>query len=132
MGKSGQRVSRLVPFVRVVDVERSVAFYQHLGFVVEDVARYQDKLSWASLQSEGAEIMLEGTYGPSDPDRQRVQFYLYSHNLAALRGQLLLAGVEAGEVEDGSPGPREQMRVTDPDGYVLMIAQIEQPEGAHA
>jgi len=27
--------------------------------------------------------------------------------------------------EDGSPGPREEMRVTDPDGYVLMIAQID-------
>ena len=132
VGQSGQRVSRLVPFVRVVDVERSVAFYEHLGFIVEDVARYRDSLSWASLQSEGAEIMLEGTYGPSDPDRQRVQFYLYSHDLSALRDQLLRAGIEAGKIEDGSPGPREEMRVTDPDGYVLMIAQIEQREDGHS
>jgi hypothetical protein len=29
------------------------------------------------------------------------------------------------EIEDGSPGPRQEMRVTDPDGYVLMVAQIE-------
>jgi hypothetical protein len=132
VGQSGQRVSRLVPFVRVVDVERSVGFYQHLGFIVEDVARYRDSLSWASLQSEGAEIMLEGTYGPSDPDRQRVEFYLYSHDLAALRDQLLRAGIEAGQIEDGSPGPREEMRVTDPDGYVLMIAQIEQRKDGHS
>jgi hypothetical protein len=111
---SQQRVNRLVPFVRVVDVERSVAFYAHLGFSVQDVARYRDRLSWASLQSEGAEIMLEGTYGPSDPDHQRVQFYLYSRDLAALRAQLLAAGIEPGAIEDGTPGPREQMRVTDP------------------
>jgi catechol 2,3-dioxygenase-like lactoylglutathione lyase family enzyme len=119
------QINRLVPFVRVVDVEASVAFYIHLGFTVQDTAKYKDRLSWASLQSGDAEIMFEGTYGPSDPDHQRVQFYLYSHDLAALRDQLLAAGIDAGEINDGSPGPREEMRVTDPDGYVLMIAQID-------
>jgi catechol 2,3-dioxygenase-like lactoylglutathione lyase family enzyme len=125
MGSGETHVNRLVPFVRVVDVERSVAFYRHLGFSVQDVASYRDRLSWASLESEQAQIMLEGTYGPSDPEHQRVQFYLYSPDLAALRERLLAAGIEAGEIEDGSPGPREQMRVTDPDGYVLMIAQVD-------
>jgi hypothetical protein len=125
MAAAEHRVSQLIPFVRVVDVERSVAFYEHLGFEVEDIAKYKDRLSWASLKSGKAEIMLEGTYGPPDPDRQRVLFYLYSHDLAALRAQLLAADIEAGPIEDGSPGPREEMRVTDPDGYVLMIAQID-------
>jgi catechol 2,3-dioxygenase-like lactoylglutathione lyase family enzyme len=119
------RVSQLIPFVRVVDVERSVAFYEHLGFSVQDVAKYRDRLSWASLSSEGAAIMFEGTHGPPDPDHQRIQFYLYSHDLAALRTQLVSAGIDAGPIEDGTPGPREEMRVTDPDGYVLIIAQIE-------
>jgi hypothetical protein len=119
------RVSRLVPFVRVVDVEASVAFYAHLGFAVQDTAEYQGRLSWASLKSGDAEIMFEGTHGPSDPDRQRIQFYLYSDDLAKLRSQLLEAGIDAGEIEDGSPGPSEEMRVVDPDGYVLMVAQID-------
>ncbi len=125
MEKSEQRVSQLIPFVRVVDVEGSVAFYEHLGFEVQDVARYKDRLSWASLKNGAAEIMFEGTYGPPDPDHQRVQFYLYSHDLAALRAHLLAAGINAGPIEDGSPGPREEMRVSDPDGYILMVAQIE-------
>ena len=125
MNSPEHQINRLVPFVRVVDVEASVAFYSHLGFTVQDTAKYKDSLSWASLQSGDAEIMFEGTYGPSDPDHQRVQFYLYSHDLAALRDQLLAAGIDAGEIEDGSPGPREEMRVTEPDGYVLMIAQID-------
>jgi catechol 2,3-dioxygenase-like lactoylglutathione lyase family enzyme len=125
MEHSERRVIQLIPFVRVVDVERSVAFYEHLGFEAHEVARYRDRLSWASLKSGAAEIMFEGTYGPPDPDHQRVQFYLYSHDLAALRTHLLAAGIEAGPIEDGTPGPREEMRVTDPDGYVLMIAQLE-------
>lgn len=118
-----QRVSGLVPFVRVKDVERSVAFYHHLGFTPQSVYKYRDHLAWASLESEGAEIMFEGGSNPVAPDRESVWFYLYSDNLAALREQLLAAGVEAGEIEDGSPGPSEEMRVVDPDGYVLMIAQ---------
>ncbi len=48
-------VNRLVPFVRVKDVERSVAFYHHLGFTVENVFKYRDRMSWAALQSDGAE-----------------------------------------------------------------------------
>ncbi len=120
-----QRVTGLVPFVRVKDVERSVAFYHHLGFIPQSVYSYRDHLAWASLESEGAEIMFEGGADPVDPDRDGVLFYLYSNDLAALREQLLAAGIEAGEVEDGSPGPREEMRVVDPDGFVLMIAQNE-------
>ena len=52
-------------------------------------------------------------------------FYLYSHDLAAPRDQLLAAGIEAGEIEDGSPGPHQEMRLIDPDGYVVMVAQME-------
>jgi hypothetical protein len=119
------RVDRLAPFVKVTDVERSVGFYHHLGFTVQSVFKYRERLSWAALESDGAEVMFEGTSGPIDSDRQGVLFYLYSRDLAALREQLLAAGIEAGQIEDGSPGPRQEMRVADPDGYVLMVAQIE-------
>lgn len=119
-----QRVSGLIPFVGVSDVRRSVAFYHHLGFTPKSVYEWRGLLSWAALESEGAEIMLHGS-DSIDPATQRVLFYLYSDDLAALREQLLAAGIEAGEIEDGSPGPREEMRVTDPDGYALMIAQSD-------
>ena len=32
-----QRVSRLIPFVHVTDVERSIAWYGHLGFAVTEI-----------------------------------------------------------------------------------------------
>lgn len=118
------RVSGLIPFVAVADVRRSIAFYHHLGFTPKSIYEWRGLLSWAALESESAEIMLHGS-DSIDADAQRVLFYLYSNDLAALREQLLAAGIEAGEIEDGSPGPREEMRVTDPDGYVLMIAQSD-------
>jgi catechol 2,3-dioxygenase-like lactoylglutathione lyase family enzyme len=118
-------VNRLVPFVKVPDVERSVAFYEHLGFVLGDSAEYGGHLSWAALGNGNAEIMFEGTNETIDPDRQGVLFYLYSPDLTALRDHLVAAGIAAGEIEDGTPGPSEEMRVIDPDGYTLMIAQID-------
>ncbi len=117
------RVNRLVPFVHVGDVERSIAFYQHLGFTVESVYKYQERPVWAALQSEGAELMVTLDGDPIDPASQGVLFYLYSHDFAALRDQLLAAGIEAGRIEDGTPGPSQEIRLTDPDGYVLMVAQ---------
>jgi catechol 2,3-dioxygenase-like lactoylglutathione lyase family enzyme len=121
------RVSGLIPFVHVGDVQRSIDFYHHLGFVVASVYKYRGKPAWAELCSNGAELMV--TTGKAiDQAGQGVLFYLYSDDLAALRGQLLADGIDAGEIVDGTPGPRQEMRLTDPDGYVLMVAQIEPRE----
>lgn len=123
-----QRVNGLIPFVHVEDVERSVVFYYHLGFIVESVYKYKGRPVWAALRSEGAELMVSTDGDSIDPAGQGVLFYLYSSNLAALRDQLLADGIDVGEIADGTPGPRQEMRLTDPDGYVLMVAQVEPPE----
>lgn len=120
-----ERVNGLIPFVHVEDVARSIAFYHHLGFTLASVYKYRGQPVWAELDSRGAVLMVSTDGDPIDPAGQGVLFYLYSDDLPALRAQLLSAGVEAGEIEDGTPGPREQMRLTDPDGYVLMVAQTE-------
>jgi ketosteroid isomerase-like protein/catechol 2,3-dioxygenase-like lactoylglutathione lyase family enzyme len=113
----------LVPFVHVADVERSVRFYELLGFAVSDTYRLEDRLDWASLESGDARLMLAFAHEPVDPARQAVLFYLYSDDLRDLQRHLRAHGVRAGQIRDGSPGPREEMCVRDPDGYVLMIAQ---------
>jgi glyoxalase/bleomycin resistance protein/dioxygenase superfamily protein len=123
-----QRVSGLVPFVHVEDVERSIAFYYHLGFIVASVYKYRGTSVWADLRSEEAELMVSTDGDSIDPADQGVLFYLYSNDLAALREQLIVDGIHVGEIVDGTPGPRQEMRLTDPDGYVLMVAQLEAPE----
>jgi ketosteroid isomerase-like protein/catechol 2,3-dioxygenase-like lactoylglutathione lyase family enzyme len=119
------RVDNLIPFVHVADVERSIAFYQHLGFVVTSIFEPGGHLVWASLESENAELMLQRASWTIDADQQAVLFYLYSDDLAALRKQLVTRGLDVGEIQDGTPGPRQEMRLADPDGYVLMVAQTE-------
>ena len=125
-----QRVNGLVPFVHVEDVQRSIDFYYHLGFTLASVYKYRGTPIWADLQSEAAALMVTTDGDSIDPAGQGVLFYLYSHDLAALRQQLVANGIDVGEIEDGTPGPSEQMQLHDPDGYELMVAQIEPEESS--
>src|SRR4051794_3966213 len=122
---SGERVRDLLPFVQVSDCARSVAFYERVGFDLEDEHEHDGKLDWAALESRDAHLMLARASAPIERDKQAVLFYLYADDLAALRDQLLAVGVTAGEIPDGSPGPAREMGLADPDGWCLMVAEIE-------
>jgi hypothetical protein len=65
--------------------------------------------------------MLAKADAPVAGNRRSV--YLYAEDLDALREQLLHAGIDAGAIVDGSPGPEREMRVSDPDGWCLMVAE---------
>ena len=119
------RVSNLTPFVHVADVDRSVGFYALLGFEVRATFKPRGSLVWAYLETEQAQLMLALADQRINQAEQAILFYLYAHDLAGLRAHLIDHGVLAGKIVDGSPGPREEMRVSDHDGYVLMIAQID-------
>jgi ketosteroid isomerase-like protein len=118
-------VSELVPFAQVADIDRSVAFYRLLGLTVRETYEHDGQLVWASMAHARAALMLAQSEGPIDPRAQGVLFYLYAPDLDGLRDHLVAHGLTAGEIVDGSPGPKREMRVTDPDGYCLMVAQIE-------
>jgi predicted enzyme related to lactoylglutathione lyase len=116
-----QRIHGLIPFVHVEDVQRSIDFYAHLGLMLTSVKNYRGTPAWAALSSDDAELMVSTDGDAVDPAGQGILFYLYSADIEALREQLLDAGIDAGELEDGPAG--REMRLLDPDGYVLMIAQ---------
>ena len=120
------RVRGLCPFVHVSDIRRSIAFYELLGFEIRETHEPGGELVWAYLEADEGRIMLAKASHPIDADAQAVLFYLYSRDLAGLRKRLLSNGVPAGEIVDGTPGPKEEMGLSDPDGYCLMVAQIEE------
>lgn len=109
---------------------------------------------WARLRSPrtatqgGAELMLAAASPAPDPGQQAVLLYLYSADVVALRRHLLDAGLPDGGLYHGQPliractttdesdyrtvfevsrphyMPVGEVRVHDPDGYVLLIGQL--------
>jgi hypothetical protein len=78
--------------------------------------------AWAWLKSGIAQLMLAKASEPVVASQQAVLFYLYVEDVAAKREELRTGGVEAGDIKYPFFAPRGEFRVTDPDGYVLMIA----------
>ena len=60
---------------------------------------------------------------PLNPDAQDVLFYLYAADLPALHSALVNAGIAAGAICYPQYLPQGEFRLTDPDGYTVMIAQ---------
>jgi len=131
--------------VHVADVERSVAFYALLGF--ECASRFSSPdgvTGWADLSSNRARIMLARATAPIDANAQAVLLYMYSRDVRGLRNHLLMHNLA-----DGGPPPGEgtvdppttgltvfevvprffmpagELRIHDPDGYCLLVGQIE-------
>ncbi len=122
---SQERVNDLIPFVHVEDVQRSVDFYEKLGFEVRNTYHRGDWFVWAMLISGEAQLMVALASEPIDREVQAVLFYLYVEDLEGLmrlREDLLGQGLGVGEIAEGNPAPSHQMRMNDPDGYCLMIA----------
>lgn len=143
------RVKDHVPMAHVNDVDESIAFYALLGFSCE--SRFSDEEGqpyYAALRSEQAELMLTRASGLVDASQQAVLFYMYADDVEGLRNHLLQKGLaNAGRV----PGDRKmgdhdraipdgaavfdvcypfymtagEVRVHDPDGYVVLIGQSD-------
>lgn len=138
-------VQRSVPFVHVADVEASLAFYAQLGFSAQSVMKDPaGRAFWALAQSGQAEMMFARASGPIDAAQQAVLFYMYCTDVAGLREQLLASGLYDGRVYNGVNSPNDgrrivftvahpeympagEVRVGDPDGYVILIGQLGEP-----
>lgn len=100
-------------------------FYGLLGFELKDTYEHEGQLDWAALESRDAQLMLARASLPIERDKQAVLFYLYADDLQALRERLLAKGVVVGEIRDGSPGPAREMGLDDPDGWCLIVSEID-------
>ncbi|MFM9957432.1 MAG: VOC family protein [Phycisphaerales bacterium] len=139
----GAAVNNLILMAHVADVERSLAFYTLMGFQPRDILRDEHaRAFWAAAASAKAEIMFTRASGPVDPTVQAVIFYMYAPDVDALRQHLLTHGVSDGGPFCGQPGPNHgravvfevarpfympagELRVADPDGYCILVGQLE-------
>src|SRR5215208_3682816 len=118
------KTQSLVPMLSVADVERSIAFYRHLGFEVGNTFAPDGatKPSWAWLQSGDAQLMLAAASEPNVvTGKHAVLFYVYTDDVAAARASLVEAGLNPGAIATPFYAPRGEFEIVDPDGYVVMV-----------
>ena len=113
----------LVPLAYAADLRRSIAFYERLGFETGNTHADADsgELVWAALERGDAALMLGKASAPVVPEQQAVLFYLYYDDIAATHAELAAKGVAVGEMSYPFYCPKGEFRVTDPDGYCLML-----------
>jgi len=121
---AAMNLRRVVAMLPVTDMTRSLAFYQRLGFDLEDdfVPDGHKTAVWAWLDGGGAMLMINCTAGPLPPPAQRAIYYVYCPDVAEKHAELLAAGINPGPIEIRFYAPQGEFRVEDPDGYVLMFS----------
>lgn len=116
------KTAQLVAMISVTEIERSIEFYQHLGFEVGDTFQHEGatKPSWAWLHSGQAQLMLSAATEPI-ADKHGVLFYAHTEDVEAARASLVEAGLNPGPITKPFYAPRGEFQTVDPDGYVVMV-----------
>jgi len=117
----------LIPLIHVGSVPSSVAFYERLGFRLgySHQGKDEPEISWALMQSGGAQVMLALATEPVVASQQRIVIALYVSDVEAKHKEIVAAGVKPGPVEKPFFRPRGHFRIDDPDGYVINVTHPE-------
>ena len=112
---------QLVPMAFVQDVERSIGFYERLGFRVERAEGKPGTRVWVWLSNGGAHLMLAVGSRPSSAGAQDILLALYTDEIVEYRKGLIARGVDVGPLTYPEYLPKGQFRIADPDGFDLSV-----------
>lgn len=108
------------PLLHVMEIERSIRFYQLLGFSTIDTDRCV-QLGWARMHCEGGAVMFLRAEEHLDAPTQGLILCMYTPDLAGMRELLLAHGVRVPPIEYPEYNPSGTLSFTDPDGYALNL-----------
>lgn len=127
-------IDALTAYAHVADVGRSVGFYRHLGLQLESSHEADGALVWALVARTGdgpgragARLMLARADGPVDAASQAVLFYCWTADVQGVHDELAAAGIPVGAIRRPVHMPAGELRVEDPDGYVVLVGQPGEP-----
>ena len=115
--------------IRVRDLDRSVAFYQALGYTTGEFKVSPQGNSLAFLALPGNDVFLELCHSPDYPSscpEDLMHTALGVPNIIEYCGKLEAVGMEiwpSGWREKFTSGGRKMAFVTDPDGYEVEILE---------
>jgi catechol 2,3-dioxygenase-like lactoylglutathione lyase family enzyme len=113
------RMSPPIPMLPVKNIATSIAFYQKLGF---DVEQRNDEWHWAMLCFDECRLMVDQSINlHPDAPRQSV-LYLYPQDIVEYHQQVRRNGLVVPDLDVTFYGLTE-FRIDDPDGNRLWIGQ---------
>ncbi|TWT40232.1 VOC family protein [Botrimarina hoheduenensis] len=113
------KMNRIVPMLPVSNMPASVAYYEKLGFSVE---QRNDEWRWALLRCGDCQLMVDESINIAPHAPRAGVLYLYPEDLAAYHHQVRANGVSVADLDVAFYGMTE-FRIEDPDGNRLWIGQ---------
>jgi len=108
------------PVLHVAGIEKSIRFYELLGFTTVDTDRCQP-LGWARMHCEGGAVMFLRAEGPVNSTHPAM-LYMYTPDLPALREQLLAARLNVPPIRYPEYMPSGEINLTDPDSNIVLVS----------
>ena len=120
-------IERVVPFLRVRDIQRSHRFYvDGLGFAVKHQWTDDGKLRWSWLTLDDAALMLQ-EFRTEEPQHAGISLYFICRDAVAIYHELQKRGMDPGKPVVGNRMWVTELR--DPDGYhILFESPTDAPE----
>ena len=112
-------LNSLVPMQPVKSMPASVAFYEKLGFIVEN---RNDEWGWAKLRCGDCQLMLDQSINLHAGIPRISVLYLYPESVQDFHRRARENGLSVPELDDTFYGMTE-FRMEDPDGNRLWIGQ---------
>ena len=109
------------PMLHVAEIEKSIQFYELLGFTTVDTDRCTP-LGWARLHCEGGAVMFLRAEEPVDASAHSVMLCTYTPDLTGLREHLLASGVKAPPITYPGYMPSGEITLADPDGNIIIVS----------
>lgn len=125
----GQTMS-VVPLLWVKNIERSIRFYEKIGFKISETWKPLARTQWCRVELHGAALMLqqsddlESQY-PIGQDNG-IQLYFITDDVDVIYHQMRARGIEVSAPKIEFYGMK-QVFLTDPDGRTLCFESL-QPE----
>jgi catechol 2,3-dioxygenase-like lactoylglutathione lyase family enzyme len=111
----------LIPMIPVQSLDRSIGFYEKLGFSVE---QRRDDWGWAMLCLGDCKIMIDRSINARPGAARDAVLYLYPSDIRAYHRQVRGAGLSIPDLDTTFYGLTE-FRLDDPDGNRMWIGQRE-------
>ena len=125
---SDTQTMTVVPLLWVENIEKSIRFYEEVGFKITETWQPQEKILWCRVEFYDAALMLQ-QIDDSEAVRQcgrhnGIQLYFITDDVDVVYRQMQARGIDVSPPKLEFYGMK-QVFVSDPDGRTLCFESLE-------